>query len=133
LAASGKIPELTVHGTDYPTADGTCERDYIHVVDLAKAHVAALQKSLDRDTGSYKVYNVSTGQPTSVSGLINTFEEVTGTTVPHKLGPRRAGDPVAYYATAEKIQKELGWKAQKTPRQACTDAWRWQQYISKNK
>ena len=132
LAASGKIPQLTVHGTDYPTADGTCERDYIHVVDLAKAHVAAMQKSLDTPSAGYKVYNVSTGQPTSVLGLIKTFEKVTGVKVPYELGPRRAGDPIAYYATAEKIQKELGWKAEKTPQQACADAWRWQQYIARH-
>lgn len=127
LAAAGGIPPLTVFGTDYPTPDGTCLRDYIHVVDLAKAHVAALQDILPKREGAYDVYNVGTGQPTSVLELIKTFEQTNNVTVPHHLGPRRPGDPVAYYAVANKIEKTLDWKANKTTKDAVRNAWRWHQ------
>lgn len=127
LAAAGDIPPLTVFGTDYPTPDGTCLRDYIHVVDLAKAHVAALQKIMKDEEGGYQVYNVGTGQPTSVLELIKTFEKVNDVPVPHQLGPRRPGDPTAYYAVTDKAQAALGWKSQKTTQDAVRDAWRWHQ------
>jgi len=124
-ATAGKIPPLTVYGTDYPTADGTCERDYIHVVDLAKAHVAALEHD-SSDGRNYRVFNVGTGHPTSVLKLIETFESVNGVKVPHVLGDRRAGDPMAYFAAPDKAQAELGWQATKTIEDACRDAWNWQ-------
>jgi len=111
---------LTVYGTDYDTEDGTCERDYIHVVDLAKAHIAALERSSDEQ---YRVYNIGTGKPTSVLGLIAAFEKVNGIKVPYVLGERRPGDPVAYYASPKRANDELGWFAEKT----IEDAWRWQQ------
>lgn len=120
-ATQGKIPPLTVYGTDYPTPDGTCLRDYIHVVDLAKAHVAALDKA----TTGFSVYNIGTGIPTSVLELIKTFEEVNQVKVPHQLGPRRAGDPMACYAIAKKAATELGWEAHKTTKDAVHDAWAW--------
>lgn len=129
-SATGQIPPFTVFGTDYPTKDGTCLRDYIHVVDLARAHVAALRKIAAQTSGSYDTYNISTGTPTSVLELIQTFEAINNVRVPHILGDRRAGDPVAYYATAEKAQKELTWKAEKTTEDAVRDAWRWQQQLS---
>src|SRR5882762_2651509 len=94
-ACTGQIPPLTVFGTDYPTPDGTCLRDYIHVVDLARAHVAALKHILKKTKGSYEVYNLGTGRPTSVLQLIKTFERVNKVKVPYKLGKRRPGDPVA--------------------------------------
>jgi len=122
-AVEGTIPPLTVLGTDYPTPDGTCLRDYIHVVDLAKAHIAALEKASDK--GSFEAYNISTGTPTSVLGLIKTFEAVNEVTVPHSLGERRAGDPASSYAKAEKAATKLGWKAEKTIEDACRDAWHW--------
>jgi UDP-glucose 4-epimerase len=125
-AVAGKLPPVTIFGTDYPTADGTCERDYIHVVDLAKAHVAALE-STAKEQQNYRVYNISTGTPTSVLELIKTFESVNTVTVPHTLGERRAGDPVAYHAVPDKAKAELGWQATKTIEDACRDAWRWQQ------
>ncbi len=128
-ATSGQIPPLTVFGTDYPTPDGTCLRDYIHVVDLARAHVAALKKILADTTGSYTVYNLGTGKPTSVLELIQTFEKVNQVKVPYELGPRREGDPVSYYAIAAKAEQELGWKAVKTVEDAVRDAWRWQQHL----
>jgi UDP-glucose 4-epimerase len=130
-AVAGKIPPLTVFGTDYDTPDGSCLRDYVHVVDLARAHVAALQKIAAQEHGSYHVYNIGTGKPTSVLELIATFERVNGVQVPHVIGERRAGDPVAYYAIADKAEKELNWHAEKTIEQACADAWRWQQSLGK--
>jgi UDP-glucose 4-epimerase len=129
-AVAGKIPPLTVYGTDYSTPDGTCLRDYIHVVDLAKAHVAALQKILAAKQGFYEVYNVGTGQPTSVLELIETFEKVNNIKVPRKLGARRVGDPVAYYAVTDKVQEELKWRASKSIADAVADAWRWQAKLS---
>jgi UDP-glucose 4-epimerase len=129
-AVTGQLPPVTVFGTDYPTPDGTCLRDYIHVVDLAKAHVKALD-SLKAKRGSYyDVFNIGTGKPTSVLELINTFEKVNGVKVPHTLGNKRAGDPVAYYAIAGKAEKEFDWKAGKTTADAVADAWRWQQKLA---
>lgn len=127
-AVSSQIPPLTVYGTDYPTKDGTCLRDYIHVVDLAKAHIAALNKA----TPGFTVYNIGTSVPTSVLELIKTFERVNRVKVPHVLGERRAGDPVACYAVADKALAELGWEAHKTIEDAVRDAWNWQQKIAKN-
>jgi UDP-glucose 4-epimerase len=129
-AVTGKIPPITVFGTDYHTPDGTCLRDYIHVVDLAKAHIAALSKLLDSTSHGYAVYNVGTGKPTSVLELIKTFEDVNGVKVPYGLGDRRPGDPAAYYAITAKAEKELGWKAGKTVEDAVRTAWKWQQHIT---
>jgi UDP-glucose 4-epimerase len=118
---------LTVFGDDYPTPDGTCLRDYIHVVDLAKAHVAALKKSLGEETGMYAVYNLGSGHPTSVMELIKTFEKVNNVKVPYTMGARRAGDPGAYYAVADKANHELSWHTEQTVEDAVGSAWRWQQ------
>jgi UDP-glucose 4-epimerase len=120
---------LTVFGNDYPTPDGTNIRDYIHVVDLAKAHVKALQHISDKDSGFYDVINIGTGKGSSVLEVINTFEAVTGKKVPYKIGDRRPGDIVASYASVEKAQKSLGWKAEKNLADALADAWRWQQTL----
>lgn len=125
-AVAGKLPPLTVNGNDYDTPDGTCLRDYIHVVDLAKAHVAALQHMLEQPAGSFEVYNIGTGKPTSVLELMQTFESVNDVKVPYSIGPRRPGDPVAYYAVADKAGQQLGWQSQKTVEDAVRDAWRWQ-------
>lgn len=116
---------LTVYGTDYPTADGTCLRDYIHVVDLARAHVAALQHTDDAPTANYAVYNIGTGKGTSVLELIKAFERVNGVPVPHSLGARRAGDPVACYASAAKAKQELGWQTELGIDDAVRSAWQW--------
>jgi UDP-glucose-4-epimerase GalE len=119
-------PGLTVFGDDYPTPDGTCLRDYIHVTDLADAHVRALQATAD--TGLSSVYNLGTGRPHSVREVIDTVEKVLGRTVPWTLGPRREGDPAVLYAAPDKAQRELRWK----PRFADLDsivrtAWNWHQ------
>jgi len=125
-ACAGKRPPLIINGNDYDTPDGTCLRDYIHVVDLAKAHIAALNTAARTAEGSYRVYNVGTGHTTSILELITTFEKVNGVQVPYSFGPRRAGDPVAYSANPSKAERELHWKAEKTIEDACRDAWRWQ-------
>ena len=121
---------LTVFGTDYPTPDGTCLRDYVHVVDLARAHVAALNKLTAQKNGSWDIYNIGTGKPTSVLELIKTFERINGVSVPYELGQRRPGDPPAYFAVADKAQRELGWHAEKTTEDAVRDAWAWHQAYS---
>jgi UDP-glucose-4-epimerase GalE len=122
-AATGG-PGLTVFGDDYPTPDGTCLRDYIHVSDLGTAHVAALEAIAE--TGKSDAYNLGTGHPHSVREVIDTVQRVTGHTVPWTLGPRRPGDPAVLYAAAHKAQSELHW----TPRYADLEtivrtAWDW--------
>ncbi len=130
--AIGLRKQLTIFGGDYPTPDGTCIRDYIHVVDLARAHIAALDHlfSTKENHPLYDVYNVGTGHGTSVKELVDTFEQVTGVLVPHITGPRRPDDIVSCYADPDKIQKALGWKAEHTIPQALQDAWQWQKNIS---
>jgi len=120
---------LTVFGDDYPTPDGTCVRDFIHVVDLAKAHIKALEH-LDKQPAKYfDIFNIGTGKGNSVLEVIKTFEAATGETVPYKIGPRRAGDIVASYASVDKAKKKLGWAAEKPLSEALADAWRWQQTL----
>ncbi len=123
---------LTVFGDNYDTPDGTCQRDYIHVVDLAKAHVAALKKMLDEKDGFYDVYNISTGVPTSVSELIKTFERVNDLKVPYTIGSRRPGDPAAYCAVPDKANRDLGWRAVHTIDEAVQSAWLWEQFQEKS-
>jgi len=122
---SGKLPPLVVNGNDYSTKDGTCERDYIHVMDLAQAHVTALEKLEAKSNQNYHVYNIGTGKPTSVLELIKSFETVNNIQVPYSIGPRRPGDPVAFFAAPDKARKELGWQATKTIEDAVRDAWNW--------
>jgi UDP-glucose 4-epimerase len=115
-----------VHGDDYPTPDGSCIRDYIHVVDLAKAHVKALEYLEQQPPASYDVVNIGTGKGSSVLEVIKTFEEVTGQKLAYEIGPRRAGDIVSTYASVEKARRVLGWSAEKTLADGLADAWRWQ-------
>jgi UDP-glucose 4-epimerase len=122
--ASGRREKLSIYGNDYPTPDGTCKRDYIHVVDLAKGHVAALEHLR---TGVV-AYNLGSGTPTSVLGLVNTFAEVTGQDVPFEFVPRREGDLPEFYADPKKAETELNWKANKTIEQMCVDTWNWQSH-----
>ena len=123
--ASGKLSELKVFGNDYPTIDGTGVRDYIHVVDLAKGHVKAIEQ-LENNNGVY-VYNLGTGRGTSVLELITTFEKVNQVKVPYQIVERRAGDIAECYAGVEKARKELGWIAEKNVEDMCRDTWRWEQ------
>jgi UDP-glucose 4-epimerase len=128
-AAAGVRSELTVFGDDYPTPDGTCIRDYIHVVDLARAHIKALEYIAGQKPGFYDACNVGTGKGSSVLEVIQTFEKSTDKKVPYKVGPRRAGDIVQTYAAVDKANKVLGWKAELSLADALKDAWRWQQTI----
>src|SRR4029079_16799181 len=113
-----------VFGDDYPTPDGTCLRDYIHVTDLADAHVRALARLVKG--GQSGAYNLGTGHPHSVREVIDTVERVTGRTVPWQLGPRRAGDPAVLYAAPHKAQAELGWTPQRPGLNAIVQtAWDW--------
>lgn len=122
-------PPLTVYGNDYSTPDGTCIRDFIHVVDLARAHVSALRLLETQPAGTYDVCNVGTGTGSSISEVIDTFEKVTGETVPYTFGPRRAGDIVYSYADVTKAKKLLGWQSEFTLADALKDAWRWQKTL----
>lgn len=123
--AVGKLERLGVFGDDYPTPDGTGVRDYIHVVDLAEGHVAALQKFLEPNCG-LKVYNLGTGTGYSVLEMLHAFEKCVGHEIPYQILPRRAGDIPECYADCAKAYEELGWKAEKTLEEMCADAWRWQ-------
>lgn len=122
--AVGKRPELGVFGNDYDTPDGTGVRDYIHVVDLARGHLAALQ-AITRQCGC-AVYNLGTGRGYSVLELVETFEKANGITIPYSIKPRRAGDIATCYSDPSKAEKELGWKAQFGLEEMCRDAWNWQ-------
>ncbi len=122
--AVGKLPALRVFGNDYPTPDGTGVRDYIHVVDLAKGHVAALKK-LESGAGVY-TYNLGTGVGYSVLDVLHAFEKACGKTLAYEIAARRAGDVAACYADPEKAARELGWRAEYGIDRMCQDAWRWQ-------
>ena len=126
----GLRQELSVYGDDYPTPDGTCIRDYIHVVDLAKAHVIALQRLLNKKNAEkVETFNLGTGTGSSVLEVIATFEKVSGRKLPYKIVPRREGDIVSAYANTDKANTILGWKAQSTLEEALASAWKWEQKI----
>jgi UDP-glucose 4-epimerase len=125
--AAGKRKELSVWGNDYPTEDGTCIRDYIHVMDLAEVHVVALEKLFEKDYDeAYEVFNVGTGHGNSVLDVVKTFEEVNQLKLAYKIADRRPGDVVAAYADTTKAEKGLGWKAKRTMSEALKDAWHWE-------
>ena len=124
--AAGLRKELQVFGNDYPTPDGTCIRDYIHVCDLAEAHVQALAYLARQGKACYDFINVGTGKGASVLEVIQNFEQVTKQKLPYKIAPRRSGDVVAIYADAEKAKKLLHWQAKRTINDALKDAWNWQ-------
>lgn len=124
--AIGRIPELTVFGSDYPTVDGTCVRDYIHVVDLADGHLKALQAL--REQSGVNVWNLGTGVGYSVLQIIRNFEDVTGIAIPYRFAPRRPGDIAQCWADASKASRDLGWSAQRDLEQMIADSWRWQSH-----
>lgn len=131
-AAAGLREKLTIFGNDYNTSDGTCIRDFIHVVDLAKAHVKALKLLTDTDGNNYyDVFNVGTGEGVTVLQLIETFERVNNVKLNYTIGPRRAGDIEQIYAQVDKSQQVMGWRAEKTLEESLRDAWRWQQKLAK--
>jgi UDP-glucose 4-epimerase len=126
----GLRKELSVYGNDYPTPDGTAIRDYIHVVDLAKAHVIALQRLINKQNLSkVETFNLGTGTGSSVLEVIHTFEKVSGQKLPYKIVPRREGDITSAYANTDKANNVLGWKAQSTLEEALASAWKWEQKI----
>lgn len=125
--AAGIRKELSVFGDDYPTPDGTAIRDYIHVVDLAKAHITALKRLMeDNNKKDFEVFNIGTGKGSSVLEVIKTFEKVTNTKLNYKIVGRREGDITAAYADTTLANKELGWKNEKTLEDALLSAWKWQ-------
>ena len=127
--ANGTLKELSVFGNDYDTPDGTGVRDYIHVVDLAKGHINALEK-LEKEGEGLFIYNLGTGKGYSVLDIVKTFEEATGMKVLYKIAPRRAGDIDTCYSDPTKAKNELGWKAERDLRQMCKDSWN---YIERKK
>ena len=129
--AIGKRECLSVFGNDYPTPDGTCLRDFIAIVDLAKAHVCAVRRMLDgKMKEDYEIFNIGTGRPVSVLELINTFERVNGLKLNWKFAPRRAGDVVAIWADPSLAERELGWKAERSLDDTLKSAWDWEKYIA---
>ena len=122
--AVGRRECLHMFGNDYPTPDGTCIRDYIHVVDLAKGHVAAVGYA--KDHAGCEIFNLGTGKGTSVMELVNAFEKATGVKIPYVIDGRRAGDIAENYANADKAKQVLGWEAKLTIEDMCRDTWNWQ-------
>lgn len=131
MTAAGILPELTVFGGDYPTRDGTCIRDYIHVSDIADAHVKALSyasKKMETDN-NVDIFNLGSGAGTSVREAIHAFEKVSGVKLNYKIGPRRSGDIAAIFSDSSKAEKNLGWKHGKTLEEMMASAWKWQKNI----
>jgi UDP-glucose 4-epimerase len=130
--AIGLRDQLSVFGGDYPTTDGTCVRDYIHIVDLAKAHVVALQRLINqKNESNYEVFNLGTGKGSSVLEVIESFERVSGEKLNYKIVDRREGDITAAYANTEKALNVLGWKTMFSLDDAMDSAWKWEQKIRK--
>ena len=130
--AIGLRKELSVYGSDYPTPDGTCIRDYIHVVDLAKAHVVALQRLLNKkNINKVETFNLGTGTGSSVLEVINAFEKVSGQKLQYQIVDRREGDITEAFANTEKANNILGWKAASTLEESLASAWKWEQKISR--
>ena len=126
----GLRAELSVYGDDYPTPDGTAVRDYIHVVDLAKAHVIALKRLLDKkNLEKVETFNLGTGTGSSVLEVIQSFEKVSGQKLPYKIVARREGDVTSAYANTDKANNVLGWKAESTLDEAMASAWKWEQKV----
>ena len=122
--AVGKLKQLTVYGNDYPTPDGTCRRDYIHVVDLAKGHVKAIEYVMQNS--GVEIFNLGTGIPYSVTEIVTAFERVNNLKINYVYGKRRDGDLPDCYANAEKALRVLGWKTEKSLEDMCRDSWNWQ-------
>jgi len=128
--AAGLRDQLSVFGNDYSTPDGSCIRDYIHVVDLANAHVVALQRLISEDNKTnFEIFNVGTGKGSSVLEVIAAFESATGLSLNYKIVDRRPGDVISVYADTQKANSELGWKAEKTMEEALVSAWKWEKKV----
>lgn len=128
--AIGKLPEMTVFGNDYPTRDGSCVRDYIHVSDIAHAHTLAIKYlEEERNTGKLEVFNLGTGNGVTVLEAIRSFEEISGQKLNHEIGSRRPGDIVAIYANNDKAKKILGWTPKFSLDEMMATAWKWEQHL----
>lgn len=129
--AIGKRECLSIFGNDYPTEDGTCKRDYIDIVDLAKAHVCAVSRMIaGKMKEDYEIFNIGTGRPVSVLELVNSFEKVNGLKLNYKFAPRRAGDVVAIWADPALANEELGWKAERSVDETLAAAWAWEKALA---
>ena len=124
--AMGILEQLTIFGNDYDTPDGTCIRDYIYVVDLAKAHVAAMTRVLEKDTAALEYFNIGTGRGNSTREIVETFEKATGVKLNYTYGPRRAGDIEKIWGDCTKANTILGWKADTPLEDVLASAWKWQ-------
>jgi UDP-glucose 4-epimerase len=132
-SAIGKRGPITVYGNDYPTPDGSAIRDYIHVVDLAKAHVAAIKRMESKEaTSNYEVFNLGTGKGSSVLEIINAFEQSTGEKLKYTIGPRREGDIEQVWGDVTKSATVLGWKAELDVNEMMSSAWNWEKYLKDN-
>ena len=129
--AIGKRECLSIFGNDYPTEDGTCLRDYIDIVDLAKAHVSAVSRMVDgKMKKGYEIFNIGTGCPVSVQELVDTFEKVNNLKLNYKVAPRRPGDVVAIWADTTLANEELGWKAERSIEETLASAWAWEKHLA---
>jgi UDP-glucose 4-epimerase len=129
--AIGKRECLSIFGNDYPTEDGTCLRDYIDIVDLAKAHVAAVTRMVEgKMKQGYEIFNVGTGRPVSVYELVTAFEKVNGLKLNYKFVDRRPGDVMAIWADTQLANEELGWKAERSVEDTLASAWAWEKYLA---
>ena len=129
--AIGKREYLSVFGNDYPTPDGTCQRDFIDIVDLAKAHVFAVRRMLEgKMKNEYEIFNIGTGKPLSVMELITAFEKANGLKLNYKFAPRRSGDVTAIWADPTLANKELGWKAERSIEETLASAWAWERHLA---
>lgn len=129
--AIGKRECLSIFGNDYPTPDGTCQRDYIDIVDLAKAHVCAVARMIEQKMEQdYEIFNIGTGRPVSVLELVNAFEKVNQIKLNYKFTPRRAGDVTAIWADPSLANEKLGWKAERTVEQTLASAWAWEKHLA---
>jgi UDP-glucose 4-epimerase len=128
--AIGQLPQMTVYGDDYPTRDGSCIRDFIHVCDIAHAHTLAMRYMLDRKIiKNAEVYNLGTGNGVTVLEAIHAFEKVSGVSLNYVIGPRRPGDVVAIYANNDLARKQLGWKIEYSLDEMMSTAWKWEQKL----
>jgi UDP-glucose 4-epimerase len=132
-AAAGIRQQLTVFGDDYNTPDGSCVRDYIHVMDLADAHVKALEYLFKQSNNFYDIFNVGTGKGNTVLEVIKTFEKVSKQILNYKIGPRRSGDIEKVWANTDKINSELGWEAKYSLEDSLRDSWNWQQKLGEKR
>ena len=129
--AIGKRECLSIFGNDYPTPDGTCQRDFIDIVDLAKAHVYAVRRMLEgKMAEEYEIFNIGTGKPLSVMELVNAFEQATGVKLNYRFAPRRPGDVMAIWADPTRANEQLGWKAERPIEDTLAAAWAWEKHLA---